>query len=91
MGGKTWRYKHHLSFPKTASGADSRHEPESAHHSTRCLRSSVCSWRLLLICSGRGASLKSKTCFFGINSILPCDVHRAVCGCVVATGRCWSG
>ena len=26
--------------------------------------------RLPLICSGRGATLKSKTCFFDINSIL---------------------
>jgi hypothetical protein len=44
-----------------------------------------------LICLGRGASLKSRTYFFGISSILPCGMHRAVCGCMVATGRCWSG
>jgi putative ABC transport system substrate-binding protein len=32
----------HLSIPKISSGADSRNEAESAHHSTRCLRSFTC-------------------------------------------------
>jgi hypothetical protein len=32
-----------VSFPKTSSAADSCHDTESAHHPTRCLRSSVCS------------------------------------------------
>ena len=58
-------------IPENLIRADSRNKAESAHHSTRCLRSSVCSRRLPLICSGRGASLKSRTCFFGISSILP--------------------
>ena len=31
-----------LSIPKISSGADSRNEAESAHHSTRCLRSFTC-------------------------------------------------
>jgi hypothetical protein len=35
------------------------------------LRSFICSGRLSLIYSGRGAGLKSRTCFFGISSILP--------------------
>jgi len=30
------------SIPKISSGADSRNEAESAHHSTRCLRSFTC-------------------------------------------------
>jgi hypothetical protein len=32
----------YLSFPKIQSGEDSRGEAESAHHPTRCLRSSTC-------------------------------------------------
>ena len=31
-----------VSIPKISSGADSRNEAESAHHSTRCLRSFTC-------------------------------------------------
>ena len=30
-------------IPENSIRADSRHEAESAHHSTRCLRSCVCS------------------------------------------------
>jgi hypothetical protein len=41
--------------------------------------------------SDRGASLKSRTCFFGISSILLYGVHRGVCGYMAATGRCWYG
>src|SRR3977135_2189058 len=39
----------------------------------------------------RGGSWKSRTSFFVTSSTSPSGVHRAVCGCVGATGRCWYG
>jgi hypothetical protein len=59
-----------LSFPKIPSGSDSRAEAESAHHPARCSHSFSCLECLSPTCSGRGASLKSRTSFFAISSIL---------------------
>ena len=35
--------------------------------------------------------VRTKFCFFVTSSTLSSGVHRIVCGCVVATGRCWYG
>src|SRR5262249_31340723 len=70
---------------------DSRDEAESAHHPVRCLRSSNCSGRSSPTCSGRGVSLKSRTSFSGISSILPCGVYRTIGGFVGVTEHCWYG
>src|SRR5207247_6759245 len=56
--------------PENLVHPDSRDEGESEHHATRCLPSSICLERLPT-CSSRGAGSKSRTCFFGISSILP--------------------
>ncbi len=37
------------------------------------------------------AARRSRTSFFVTSSTSPSGVHRAVCGCVGATGRCWYG
>jgi len=55
--------------PENPIRADSRDEAESAHHPARCLHSFSCLGRLSPTCSGRGASLKSRTSFSGISSI----------------------
>src|SRR5262244_4302096 len=68
---------------------DSRDEVETAHHPVRCLRSSNCSGRSSPTCSGRGVSLKSRTSFSGISSILPCGVYRTIGGFVGVTEHCW--
>ena len=78
-------------IPENFIRADSRVEGESGHHLARCLPCSICLGRLSPTCSNRGAGLKSRTSFFGISSILPCGVHRTVCGCVGVTGHCWYG
>ena len=57
----------------------------------RCLPSSICLRCSSRICSNRGGSWKSRTSFFVTSSTSPSGVHRAVCGCVGATGRCWYG
>ena len=72
--------------PENAIRANSREEAESGHHPTRCLQSSICLARLSPTCSSRGASLKSRTFFSGISSILHCGGHHTVCGCVGVTG-----
>jgi hypothetical protein len=56
--------------PKNPIRPNSRDEGESEHHPTRCLPSSVCSERPSPTFSSRGAGLKSRTCFFGISSML---------------------
>jgi transposase len=53
--------------PENSIRVDSRDETESAHHPARCLHSFS---RLSPTCSGRGASLKSRTSFSGISLIL---------------------
>jgi hypothetical protein len=57
--------------PENPIRPDSRDEGESEHHPTRCVPSSICLERPSPTCSSRGAGLKSRTCFFGISSILP--------------------
>ena len=64
-------------------------EGESGQHPKRCLPSSICLRCSSPICSNRGGSWKSRTSFFVTSSTSPSGVHRAVCGCVGATGRCW--
>ena len=66
-------------------------EGESGQHHMRCLPSSICLRCSSPICSNRGGSWKSRTSFFVTSSTSPSGVHRAVCGCVGATGRCWYG
>ena len=66
-------------------------EGESGQHHMRCLPSSICLRCSSRICSNRGGSWKSRTSFFVTSSTSPSGVHRAVCGCVGATGRCWYG
>ena len=66
-------------------------EGESGQHHMRCLQSSICLRCSSPICSNRGGSWKSRTSFFVTSSTSPSGVHRAVCGCVGATGRCWYG
>src|SRR5258707_1375348 len=66
-------------------------EGESGQHPKRCLPSSICLRCSSPICSNRGGSWKSRTSFFVTSSTSPSGVHRAVCGCVGATGRCWYG
>ena len=56
--------------PENSIRADSRDEGESAHHPGRCLHAFSCLGCLSPTCSGRGASLKSRTSFFAISSIL---------------------
>jgi hypothetical protein len=56
--------------PENSIRVDSRDETESAHHPARCLHSFSCLGRLSPTCSGRGASLKSRTSFSGISLIL---------------------
>jgi hypothetical protein len=71
---KIWR---RLWFPKIPSGADSRAEAESAHHPARCSHSFSCLECLSPTCSGRGASLKSRTSFFAkLNIALRGAPHR---------------
>ena len=79
-----------LSFPKIPSGGFAP-EGESGQHHMRCLPSSICLRCSSRICSNRGGSWKSRTSFFVTSSTSPSGVHRAVCGCVGATGRCWYG
>ena len=64
---------------------------KSGQHHMRCLPSSICLRCSLPTCSNRGGSWKSKISFFVTSSTSPSGVHRAVCGCVGATGRCWYG
>jgi len=66
-------------------------EGESGQHHMRCLPSSICLRCSSRICSNRGGSWKSRTSFFVTSSTSPSGVHRAICGCVGATGRCWYG
>jgi hypothetical protein len=52
---------------------------------------SICLRCSLPTCSNRGGSWKSGISFFVISSTSPSGVHRAVHGCVGATGRCCYG
>src|SRR5947209_19707677 len=56
--------------PENSIRADSLVEAESEHHPGRCLHAFSCLGCLSPTCSGRGASLKSRTSFFAISSIL---------------------
>jgi hypothetical protein len=59
-----------LVVPENSIRADSRVEAESEHHPGRCLHAFSCLGCLSPTWSGRGASLKSRTSFFAISSIL---------------------
>ena len=78
-------------FPKIPSARIREPEGESGQHHMRCLPSSICLRCSSPICSNRGGSWKSRTSFFVTSSTSPSGVHRAVCGCVGATERCWYG
>src|SRR6478672_13841668 len=94
--GDAWIGTHTLRFTEACRSRKSHPrgfapEGESGQHHMRCLPSSICLRCWSRICSNRGGSWKSRTSFFVTSSTSPSGVHRAVCGCVGATGRCWYG